>query len=177
MTLADLNAADRSRFVAHLGSIFEDSPWVAERTWPRRPFASAEDLYRAMVAEVSAAARAEQLALLRAHPDLGARARMSDASIGEQAGAGLDRLTPEAFETLRRLNAAYRDKFAFPFLLAVRGRTTHEVLDALASRLSATPEAEFAEALQQVYRIARFRLEAAVSPPAQAGYRPQRQTR
>ena len=167
MTLADLNAADRVQFVAHLGSIFEDSPWVAERTWPRRPFASAEALHRAMVAEVSAATRADQLALLRAHPDLGARARMSDASIGEQAGAGLDRLTPEEFATLQRLNAAYRRKFAFPFLLAVKGRTTHEILDALASRLSATPDGEFAEALQQVYRIARFRLEAAVSLPAQ----------
>ena len=77
MTLDELNASDRGRFVAGLGSIFEESPWVAERAWAHRPFASLETLHRAMVAAVSASSRDEQLALLRAHPDLGARARMS----------------------------------------------------------------------------------------------------
>jgi 2-oxo-4-hydroxy-4-carboxy-5-ureidoimidazoline decarboxylase len=122
-----------------------------------------EALHDAMVAEVTAAEPAEQLALLRAHPDLGARARMSDASMGEQAGAGLDSLTTTEFERLQRLNAEYRARFGFPFLFAVKGSTKHDVLDALATRLSATPEAEFAEALRQVFRIALFRLQDAVS--------------
>lgn len=163
MTLAELSSAQRDRFVTALGWIFEDSRWVVERVWARRPFASVEALHDAMVAEVTAAEPAEQLALLRAHPDLGARARMSDASMGEQAGAGLDSLTTTEFERLQRLNAEYRARFGFPFLFAVKGSTKHDVLDALATRLSATPEAEFAEALRQVFRIALFRLQDAVS--------------
>src|SRR6187200_2650315 len=145
MTLDELNASDRGRFVAGLGSIFEESPWVAERAWAQRPFASLAALHRAMVAAVSASSRDEQLALLRAHPDLGARARMTQASAGEQAGAGLDRLTPDEFNRLRQLNTAYRDKFGFPFLFAVRGSTKHDVLAALAARLEAAPGEEFAE--------------------------------
>ena len=167
MTLAELNAAERECFVASLGWIFEESPWVAERTWARRPFASVAALYDAMVAEVSVADPAEQLALLRAHPDLGARARMSDASSGEQAGAGLDSLTAAEFERLQQLNAAYSAQFGFPFLFAVKGSTKHDVLAALEARLRETPDVEFAEALRQVFRIAQFRLQDAV-PSSQA---------
>ncbi len=163
MTLDELNAGERGHFVAALGSIFEASPWVAERAWPQRPFASLDALHGAMTAAVSAASRDEQLALLRAHPDLGTRARMTRASADEQAGAGLDRLTPDEFDRLRRLNSAYRDTFGFPFLLAVKGSTTYDVLTALEARLSAAPDEEFAEAIRQVFRIARFRLEDALT--------------
>jgi 2-oxo-4-hydroxy-4-carboxy-5-ureidoimidazoline decarboxylase len=159
MTLADLNAADRGQFVGALGGIFEDSPWVAERAWPRRPFASIDALHAAMVGVVTNAERREQLSLLRAHPDLGARARMSEASVGEQAGAGLDRLTQAEFDRLQALNSAYREKFGFPFLLAVKGSTKQDVLDALGRRVQADADTEFAEALRQVARIAAFRLQ------------------
>jgi 2-oxo-4-hydroxy-4-carboxy-5-ureidoimidazoline decarboxylase len=159
VTLTHLNDADRATFTAALAWIFEQSPWVAARAWARRPFASIDALHAAMMTEMSAATRDEQLALLRAHPDLGSRARMSDASIGEQAGAGLDRLSPGEFAELQRLNAVYRQRFEFPFLFAVRGATAADVLGALARRLKATPDEEFDEALRQVARIARFRLE------------------
>lgn len=163
MTLDELNASDRGSFVAALGSIFEDSAWVADRTWPHRPFASLEALHRAMTAAVSASSRDEQLALLRAHPELGTRARMTPASADEQATAGLDRLTPDEFDRLQWLNTTYRQKFGFPFLFAVTGSTKHEVLAALALRLAATPDEELAEAMRQVFRIAWFRLQDAVS--------------
>jgi 2-oxo-4-hydroxy-4-carboxy-5-ureidoimidazoline decarboxylase len=116
-----------------------------------------------MTSEVSAASRVEQLGLLRAHPDLGTRARMTVASTGEQASAGLDRLSPSEFERLRELNTAYREKFGFPFLFAVKGSTKHDVLAALTARLPATVDEEFAEALQQVSRIAWFRLQDVVT--------------
>jgi 2-oxo-4-hydroxy-4-carboxy-5-ureidoimidazoline decarboxylase len=96
--------------------------------------------------------------LLRAHPDLGTRARMSDASVGEQAGAGLDRLTRQEFDRLRQLTSEYRDTFGFPFLLAVKGRSTTDILRALERRLTSTPEQEWTEALAQVSRIAEWRL-------------------
>ena len=164
MTLDQLNASDRDEFAAALGSIFEDSPWAARRAWRHRPFMSLEALHRAMVTEVSASSRDEQLALLRAHPDLGTRARMTPASTGEQAGAGLDRLTSDEFDRLQQLNGAYREKFGFPFLFAVKGSTKHDVLAALEARFPAAPDAEFDEALRQVYRIAWFRLQYALTP-------------
>jgi 2-oxo-4-hydroxy-4-carboxy-5-ureidoimidazoline decarboxylase len=159
VTLADLNAGGREAFVAALGGVVEDSPWVAERAWTHRPFASLDALHAVVVATLASADEEAQLAVLRAHPDLGTHARMSDASAGEQAGAGLDRLAPDELERLRQLNHAYRERFGFPFLLAVRGATRHDILAALERRLPASREAEFDEALRQVARIARFRLE------------------
>jgi 2-oxo-4-hydroxy-4-carboxy-5-ureidoimidazoline decarboxylase len=160
MTLADLNRLDRQAFVDVVGGVFEHSPWVAERAWPHRPFASLSALHATMVAEMTGGGRDEQLALLRAHPDLGTRARMSESSTTEQRGAGLDRLTRVEFERLQRLNASYRERFGFPFLYAVKGSTVDDILSALDARVGAAPEAELAEALRQVGRIARFRLEA-----------------
>lgn len=158
MTLAQLNASDRSHFAAALDGIFEGSPWVAERAWERRPFSCVEQLHASMSAEVANATADEQLALLREHPDLGSRARMSDASAEEQSHAGLTRMTPGDVERLRRLNDEYQEKFGFPFLLAVKGCTTDEVLAALERRLSAPREGELVEALRQVYQIAGVRL-------------------
>jgi 2-oxo-4-hydroxy-4-carboxy-5-ureidoimidazoline decarboxylase len=188
MTLAELNAYDRPAFAEALGWIFEGSPWVAERAWEARPFATLDALHEAMTSIVMAASAEEQLALLRAHPDLGAirltgtdesvclppsrkasadrrslgeggQDPLSDASRQEQAGAGLEALTADELERLLNVNAAYREKFGFPFVYAVKGRTKHDVLDALERRLASTRDVERQEALRQVYRIARFRLE------------------
>lgn len=158
MTLAELNALDRAGFVEAVGWVFEHSPWVADQVCDERPYPSLEVLHQRMVNQVEIAAAAKQLALLRAHPDLGTRARISAASTAEQSGAGLDRLTPDEFERLHRLNSAYRDKFGFPFLFAVKGSTKYDILQALERRIQAPPDAERQEALRQVYRIAEFRL-------------------
>ena len=163
ITIDELNSLSRERFIAALGWVFEHSPWVAERAWQRRPFPDLDHLHTTMTEEVERATRGEQLALLLAHPDLGARAHMSDASAGEQAGAGLDRLTPEEFQRLQGRNAAYRERFGFPFLYAVKGSSKYDILQALEQRLQASPEEEFRQALNQVYRIARFRLEEVIS--------------
>jgi 2-oxo-4-hydroxy-4-carboxy-5-ureidoimidazoline decarboxylase len=162
MTIGELNALDRLAFVGVAGGVFEHSPWVAERAWRRRPFSNVGELHDVMVEEVAHATRAEQLDLLRAHPDLGTRVRMSTASSAEQAGAGLDRLSPETYERLMRLNAAYRARFGFPFILAVKGATVDDVLSALARRVDAAAEDEWTEALAQVARIARGRLDGIV---------------
>jgi OHCU decarboxylase len=159
MTLSELNAHDRRGFVDAIGWVFEHSPWVAERAWAQRPFESLAALHEAMTSQVASATLDEQLALLRAHPDLASRANMSDASVAEQTGAGLDSLTGRELDRLRELNAAYRDKFGFPFLYAVKGSTKQDILNALEKRLLAARDAELGEALRQVYRIARFRLD------------------
>lgn len=150
---------DAAAFVRAVGWVCEDSPWVAERAVARKPFAGIDDLHAALVGAIAAATRDEQLALLRAHPDLGARSRMSTASVGEQAGAGLDRASAADHVRLQELNTAYRAKFGFPFLYAVKGSTPRQILTALERRIGDGEDEEFAEALRQVARIARFRLD------------------
>ena len=159
MTILHLNTLNATDFVEDVGWVFEHSPWVARRAWKHRPFASLDDLYTRMTAEVTCASTNEKLALLRAHPDLGTRARISESSAKEQAGAGLDQLTPVEFARLHQYNEAYKTKFGFPFLFAVKGSDKLRIIQALEARLQATPEDEFQEALRQVFRIARFRLE------------------
>jgi 2-oxo-4-hydroxy-4-carboxy-5-ureidoimidazoline decarboxylase len=159
MTLPEINSLTRQDFVKTLGWVFEDSPWVAEQAWSLRPFASRDQLHGAMRRQVEDASAERKLALLRAHPDLGDRVRMSAASTREQAGAGLGRLTDEERESLLALNREYRERFGFPFLFAVKGSSNRDIIEALRRRIQATPESEFQEALQQVYRIAGFRLE------------------
>ena len=152
----------REEFVQKVGWVYEDSPWVAERTWRADLPGSGEALAECLQRAVEAASRDEQLALLRAHPDLGTRAQVSQSSANEQAGAGLSSLTQQEHARLLELNAAYKDKFGFPFLYAVKGSTKFDILGALERRLGGTADEEFETALQQVYRIARFRLESVI---------------
>jgi len=159
MTIGELNSLPQDRFVEQVGPVFEHSPWIAERAWTVKPFAGIDELYQAMVAQVRSATPAEQLALLRAHPDLGTRARMSIASTSEQARAGLASLTAEELQRLEQANELYRGRFEFPFIYAVRGAAKEDILRALEARLHSPRDDEFQQALQQVYRIARFRLE------------------
>ena len=162
LTLDALNSLSQAQFVAALGGIYEDSPWVAERVQAARPFSSRDALQAAMREIVDAAGREAHLTLLRAHPELARRIRMSADSVREQAGAGLDRLTSDEFDAFSFLNAAYRDRFSFPFIIAVAGKDKNQILASLQERLNHAPETEFAEALEQVHRIAGVRLAAVV---------------
>lgn len=159
MTITQLNTLSANEFVDQVGWVFEHSAWVARRACVHRPFESLDDLHARMTAEVAAASVDEKLALLRAHPDLGTRARISESSAKEQSGAGLDQLRPLEFARLQQFNEAYKERFGFPFLYAVKGSGKLQIIQALENRLASTPEEEFEEALRQVYRIARFRLE------------------
>lgn len=158
MTLAEISQLSREAFVEAVGWVFEHSPWIAHKAWESRPWGSLEALHRCMVQVVQEAPREAQLALIRAHPDLGSRARMAPASVSEQKGAGLDALSPSEYDRIQALNRAYTDKFGFPFILAVRGKTKQEVFVAMETRLLNTPELEFQTALGEIYKIAGFRL-------------------
>lgn len=149
--------AAKDDFIARYGHVYEASPWVAEGVWPDPP-TDREGLARAMAAVVDAAPRDKQLALIRAHPELASRAKMADASVKEQAGAGLDQCSAREFEAFQRLNAAYNARFGFPFIFAVKGATRADILAAFEARLSNDPETEFATAIAQIHRIAGFRL-------------------
>lgn len=170
MTLDQLNALDQETFARTLGAIFEHSPWVAERTWPQRPFASVDALHAALCATLAAAGEAAQLALIRAHPQLAGKAavrgELTAASRSEQNSAGLDQCSPGEFARLNELNARYQDKFDFPFILAVRGHTRQSIIDNMSARLDNPRDREIAEALRQIERIAALRLADALQAPS-----------
>ena len=170
MTLAELNALDAPCFVAALDSVFEHSPWIAARTYAARPFASIDALHRALVDTVRRAREDERLALLRAHPELAGRAaiagELTASSADEQASAGLGACTPEEFARIGELNRRYRARFDFPFILAVRGLDLRRILETFAQRVERTRDEELAEALAQVARVARLRLDERIVPDA-----------
>lgn len=163
LTIAAVNALSAADFMGRFGGIAEHSPWVAEAAERRRPFADPSAMVAAFAAAVDAADAETQLALLRAHPDLAGRAALAgdlaDASKREQAGAGLDTLTPEEWTRFHALNHAYRERHGIPFILAVKGSTKHDILSGFAARTPNDPAVERREALNQVKRIIRFRIE------------------
>ena len=144
------------------GGVYEASPWVAEAVWPSAQAGELEGpgaLAAAMRAAVDGAGHYDRLILIRAHPELASRARMAEASVREQSGAGLDQCSPAEFEAFQRLNGLYNARFGFPFVIAVRGLTRAGILAAFAARLENDPGTEFAAAIAQIHRIAGFRLE------------------
>ncbi len=163
-TLSDINAMTRQAFVAAFADVAEHSPWVAEKAWAKRPFADRDTLIQAFAEALREAPREAKLVLIRAHPDLATRAKLTADSTNEQAGAGLDRLSSDDFARFSRFNEAYKTRFGFPFIFAVKGATKHQILAAFEERLGNSPEKEFETALAQILRIFRFRLEDRVSP-------------
>jgi len=164
MTLWEINRISASAFTTALGGIFEHSPWVAERASAARPFAGITELHSAMMAAVRAAPEEEQLALIRAHPELAGKAairgELTPDSTLEQSRAGLNQCSPDELARLRALNATYNAKFGFPFILAVKGYDRPGVLLEFARRVECDRDEEFEEALRQIGRITRSRLDA-----------------
>ena len=157
--------SSREGFIRNYGSVYESSSWIAEEAWRQGVRGTAADDTASALREiVENSGRQVQLALLRAHPDLAGRLAMRDAltpeSAAEQSGAGLDRCSPGEFAEFQDLNERYKKKFGFPFIFAVRGRNRREILDAFRQRVENDSGSEFREALNQVHRIARFRIEA-----------------
>jgi OHCU decarboxylase len=152
--------SDRAAFVERYGDLFEHSPWVAEDAYERGPFASREALLAALTDAMYAAPRDKQLDLIRAHPDLAQRAAvLTEDSAREQSSAGLDRLTPDEYEAFTKANAAYRERFGFPFVICAREHDKDSILASAEARLQNDPESEVGNALAEIARIAALRLE------------------
>jgi 2-oxo-4-hydroxy-4-carboxy-5-ureidoimidazoline decarboxylase len=165
ITLSEINAMDRGQFVNRFGDVAEHSSWVTETAAKRRPYADREAMIEAFAKAVRSASVADQLELLRAHPDLAGKARaITDVSRLEQKGAGLDALSESEFDRFEELNARYRARFGFPFILAVKGATKEQILAAFEQRIGNSQVAELDNAIDQVCRILRFRLEERVQP-------------
>jgi 2-oxo-4-hydroxy-4-carboxy-5-ureidoimidazoline decarboxylase len=156
---------DRTQFVALYGRVYEHSPWIAEAVWAsglKPEHDTVEGLHQALAAIVDAASPELQLALLNAHPDLAGRlavrGELTADSRSEQASAGLDKCSPEEFRRFTEWNEAYKRKFPFPFIMAVKGKSRVEILEAFERRIQNNEQAEFRTALSEVHKIALLRL-------------------
>jgi 2-oxo-4-hydroxy-4-carboxy-5-ureidoimidazoline decarboxylase len=163
MTLDHLNQLDYNDFINTLGGIYEHSAWVADGVFQDKPFQSLEHLYTSMSDVVAQATQDKHLTLIRTHPDLAGKIALADLtehSRQEQAGAGLNTLSQEEYQRFYSLNDQYKAKFDFPFILAVKGHTKYSILASFEERLPNDIAAEKARALQEINKIAYFRLQA-----------------
>jgi len=172
ITLEQLNQADKATFVKTLGEIYEKSPWVAERAFARRPFATVADLVQAMAVSVAAGNQQERLDLIRNHPDLAGRAAraggLAEESQKEQGALALNRLSDEEHARFGRLDEVYSKKFGFPFVICVGRQGRDAILEALERRGGNSPDVEFATALAEIDLIARLRIAQLVKGPGMA---------
>jgi OHCU decarboxylase len=162
LSLDQLNRLPQEAFVVALSGLFEGPPWIVERTWSDRPFGSRDDLHAALCNVLYGAPVDQQIAVLRAHPDLVGRAALSGtlspASSAEQAAAGLDALSSAEIGQFTRLNAEYQAKFGFPFVICARENNKDTILTGFAARLNNTREDEVVVAIGEVAKICRLRL-------------------
>jgi 2-oxo-4-hydroxy-4-carboxy-5-ureidoimidazoline decarboxylase len=167
--LETMNSLGEDAFTALLSGIFEHSPWIPGAAYALRPFVSIAALHATMVSVVSNSGPERQLTLLRAHPELARPGPLTASSLAEQGGMGLDRLESQEAAAFDSLNAAYRARFGFPFIIAVRGqRDRTAILASLSARMKHTPERELKTALAEVAKIARFRLDDLIVPKTHA---------
>jgi len=169
LDIETINAMDQATFVETFGGIFERSPWVAEEGWKARPFDSIDDLHAELYAVIANAPREAQVKFLNQHPELAGKeaqaGTMTSNSVAEQASAGLNALSAEEMATLAEGNAAYREKFGFPFMIFVRGHTKEGIFFYLDRRQQTDPstDEELHNALMQVWGITRSRVQRKVS--------------
>jgi 2-oxo-4-hydroxy-4-carboxy-5-ureidoimidazoline decarboxylase len=163
VSLTELNTADDAAFLAAMGDVYEQAPWVAQAVSKQRPFPTIAALHTAMMAAVRAAPPDQQLALINGHPDLAGKAARAGAltadSTAEQASAGLDRLSEPEFARFHRLNGAYREKFGIPFIICARRHGKESILQQFERRSQNGKAAETKAALDEIFRIAALRLD------------------
>jgi OHCU decarboxylase len=161
-TLSQLNRFDRAEFVRVVGPVFEHSPWITEAAWSKKPFADLENLHRALCEIVKNSGEEQQLALICAHPDLVGKialaGQLTKESTSEQASAGLNKLLPEEIDLFQKQNAAYKNKFGFPFVICARLNKKAAILAGFEQRLNHSREQEIKTALEEIFKIAELRL-------------------
>ncbi|MGF1483315.1 MAG: 2-oxo-4-hydroxy-4-carboxy-5-ureidoimidazoline decarboxylase [Opitutales bacterium] len=166
-SLAEVNALSCERFLSHFAAVVEKTPKAASLAAAQRPFESLEQAQQAFAAALEAFEPDAQCAVLRAHPDLGLKLdeveKLEPFSQQEQAKAGFAALSRETLGEMRRLNATYRERFGFPFIICVKDYATDQILESMRTRAHSTPEIEFEEALRQVKRIAAHRVAALIT--------------
>ena len=156
-----INKLTKSEFVKVFANIFENAGWIAEELYKKKPFKDFDELSSKMMNIFEISSKEKKLKILNDHPDLGDKTKISSLtqdSLKEQKTVGLDQCTKEEFDEFKKLNDAYK-KFGFPFIMAVKGKNKIEILDNFRKRVNSESEIEFEEAVKQVKKIAKLRLE------------------
>jgi len=160
--ISGLNNLGRESFVKKIGPVFEHSPWIADEAWSKRPFAGLDSLHRALCDTVKNSGEEKQLALIRAHPDLVGKlalaGQLTTESTGEQASAGLNKLSQQEVDLFQKQNAAYKNKFGFPFVICARLNKKEAIIAGFERRLNNSREQEIKTALEEIFKIAKLRL-------------------
>ena len=163
LTISQLNRLGQTEFVRVVGPVFEHSPWIAETAFTKKPFADLENLHRALCETVKNSGEEKQLALIRAHPDLVGKialaGQLTKESTNEQASAGLNKLSPEEINLFQKQNAAYKNKFGFPFVICARLNKKAAIFAGFETRLKNSRERETKTALEEIFKIAELRLQ------------------
>ena len=157
-----IDKLSETEFTEVFGNIFENASWIAEKLYEQKPFKDFQDLSKKMITIFESADNENKLKILNSHPDLANKAKIGSLtpdSNNEQSNAGLDRCTEEEFNKFKNLNAQYKNRFGFPFILAVKGRNKLEILGNFKKRVLSDKQIEFNEAIKQVKQIASLRLE------------------
>jgi len=165
--LSQLNFFSRDEFVRVIGPVFEHSPWITEATWPKKPFADLENLHHALCETVKNSDQEKQLGLIRAHPDLVGKfalaGQLTKESTNEQASAGLNKLSAEEIDLFQKQNAAYKNRFGFPFVICARLNKKAAILAGFEKRLKNSHGQEIKTALEEIFKIAELRLRDSIS--------------
>lgn len=156
--ISEINQMSQTEFVEVFGGVFEHTPDIALQAWTKCPFVDVEDLHQQMVAIIHEISAEKQLRLICAHPELGSKVKMAEASINEQAGVGLDKMNAAEYESFQILNQSYKNKFGFPFIVAVKNHNKTSILRLFESRLQNSIEEEKQQALKEIAEIGKFRL-------------------
>ena len=162
ISLSQVNSFSRGEFTRVIGPMFEHSPWIAEMAFAKKPFADLENLHRALCETVKNSAEEKQIALIRAHPDLVGKialaGHLTKESTNEQASAGLNKLSQAEIDLFQKQNAAYKEKFGFPFVICARLNKKEAILAGFERRLKDSQEEEIKTALEEIFKIAELRL-------------------
>jgi 2-oxo-4-hydroxy-4-carboxy-5-ureidoimidazoline decarboxylase len=162
LTITELNQFNQSEFIRTIGPVFEHSPWIAEMSFAKKPFADLENLHGALCETVKKCGKEKQFALIRAHPDLVGKlslvGQLTKESTNEQASAGLNKLSPEEIDLFQKQNADYKNKFGFPFVICARLNKKTAILAGFETRLKNSRAQEIKTALEEIFKIAELRL-------------------
>ena len=157
-SIDNINNLNKSDFLTIFGNVFEKTDWVAEKVFELKPFKDFNDFSSKMFGLYESAQKKNILIILNSHPELAVAKKLTHESKLEQAGANLNECTVEEFEEFKKLNLEYKNKFRFPFIIAVKGKNKTEILNNFRQRILNDVESEFKEAKNQVKKIATFRI-------------------
>jgi len=152
------NKLSKAEFISIFGNIFEKTEWVAERCYESKPYNNFDELVSKMMKIFENIEKERHLEILNSHPDLAVEKKLTKDSKNEQKNASLNQCTDEEFVEFKKLNEEYKKKFAFPFIIAVKGKNKEEILNSFRQRITNNINLEFEEAKKQVKKIASFRL-------------------